>query len=448
MYFYCFLILIGLAVLKGIFSSVQTSLSVLQIKKKWLQYKENDSKSKVIEKALNNYRNYWITINVVNLLIVFFSAVVIFHKIVIPVSNTLIGKLDLSPAVIEISVTLVTIFFSLYFFSILGGIIPERLAKHKPEEMLSLFLGIVHILYILFIPFILIVNVSSNIISIFFEGINSIYDDVITEEELLMMVEASKETGNIDENEKEMINNIFEFDNKMVGDISTHRKEIFAVSIDSSIDEILKSVSNEKYSRVPVYKDNIDNIIGILHIKDMLKYLVNHNINTIDLNSILMKPNFVPFSKKTDELFEEMQKKKIQMSIIIDEYGGTSGIVTMEDLIEEIMGNILDEYDDEEIPEIYYIEDQDAFIIDGTLDLETVSEHLNIELPVDEYDTISGFIIGQIGRIPHEEEKLKVEFENYIFKIEKMENKRISIVKVYKAINNEFHSKEEELKEE
>jgi len=179
-----------------------------------------------------------------------------------------------------------------------------------------------------------------------------------------------------------------------------------------------------------VYEDNIDNIIGILHIKDILKYIidekidVNANIN-IDLRKILRKAYFVPTSKKTDELFAEMKLNKIHIAIVVDEYGGTSGIVTMEDLVEEIMGNIFDEYDDEELPEIRQI-DTGTYEIIGTASLDLVEETLETNLPDDEYETLSGFLIGQLGYIPNDNERPEVEFNGVLYKISEVEDKRIS----------------------
>lgn len=253
----------------------------------------------------------------------------------------------------------------------------------------------------------------------------------VTQEEIMELIDVGEETGTIDENEREMINNIFKFDDKTAEDIATHRKEIAALNIDSTNEEIIDFVLEQKYTRIPVYEENIDNIIGILHIKDVLKFLVNNDKSKLNIKKMLMKPMFVPISKKTDELFEQMQRDKIHMCIVIDEYGGTQGIVTMEDLIEEVMGDILDEYDEEEIPDITSI-NENEFVIDGTTDLETVSEELGIEFPEEDYDTLSGFFIGQIGHIPEDNENAEIEYQGYKFKIEEIEEKRISLIKVYK----------------
>ncbi len=256
----------------------------------------------------------------------------------------------------------------------------------------------------------------------------------ITEEEIRLMVDAGEETGEIDENEKEMINNIFEFDNKTAEDIATHRTDITALPITASFEEIKEIINTERFSRIPVYEENIDDIIGIVHIKGLAKAVINNPTETakngIDLKAIMREPYFVPVSKKTDELFEEMQRTKTHMAVVIDEYGGTMGIVTMEDLLEEIVGNIMDEYDNEE--EDIEITGSDEYLIRGTTDLDEVEEILGIPLVNEDYDTLSGLLIGCLGYIPEEEETPSIEIEDYIFTVQRIEEKRIEAVRVKK----------------
>lgn len=254
---------------------------------------------------------------------------------------------------------------------------------------------------------------------------------IITEEGIRMMVDAGGDNGSIDETEKKMINNIFDLGNTSVGEIATHRTDIAAISADASIMEIMEVISEEKYSRIVVYDDNIDNIIGLFHVKDVVKFFIvdNHDITNFDLKEVLKKPYFVPFSKKTDELFAEMQRDKVHMAIVIDEYGGTAGLVTMEDLLEEIVGNIFDEYDLEEEEDISVI-DEKAYRINGTTDLSDVEELLDIIFEDGEsYDTLGGYLIGRMGRIPEEGEKPEIHVANWLFRIENIEEKRID--KVY-----------------
>lgn len=254
----------------------------------------------------------------------------------------------------------------------------------------------------------------------------------VTEEDIRQMVDAGGDIGTIDETEKEMINNIFELGNISAGEIATHRTNIVAIPLNASVEEITNVITEEKYSRIVVYDENIDNIVGVFHVKDMVKYILEDVKRMEDANfhieDILMKPYFIPFSKKVDELFQEMQREKIHMAIVIDEYGGTAGIVTMEDLIEEIVGNIFDEYDIEEEEEICPI-GEDAYRISGTTDLQDVEQQLEITFEeAEDYDTLGGYLIGQMGRIPEDDEQPEVAVGGWLFRIENIEEKRIERV--------------------
>lgn len=260
--------------------------------------------------------------------------------------------------------------------------------------------------------------------------------DSVTEEEIRMMVDAGGDSGSIDANEHEMINNIFELDDTSVGDIATHRTDIVAVSRDATLEDIWQVIMDEKYSRIPVYDENIDNIIGIFHVKDLVKYLLEANEKRervqFSIEDIMMKPYFVPFSKKTDELFREMQIEKIHLAIVIDEYGGTAGLVTVEDIVEEIVGNIFDEYDQEEEEDIAQVS-EGRFQISGTADLADVEEELGITLEdAEDYETLGGFLIGKLGRIPEENDEIEIREQGYLFHAVGTDEKRIDKVTVTK----------------
>ena len=259
----------------------------------------------------------------------------------------------------------------------------------------------------------------------------------ITEEGIRQMVDAGGDMGSIDETEKEMINNIFDLSNISVGEIATHRTDIVAIPLDATLEDITNVITEEKYSRIVVYDERIDNIVGVFHVKDMVKYILGDakrmEEDYFHIEDILMTPYFVPFSKKTDELFQEMQKEKVHMAIVIDEYGGTAGIVTMEDVIEEIVGNIFDEYDVEEEEDICPI-GEDDYRINGTTDLGDVEELLGIAFEDDEdYDTLGGYLIGRLGRIPDEEEKPEISVSGWLFQVESIEEKRIEKVRTIRA---------------
>ncbi len=316
-------------------------------------------------------------------------------------------------------------------------IIPKRMGLKHAEDVLFSVSGYLKAVCAPVRPIAFIINGIANAV-IRTMGVNpEELDNDVTEEEIRMMVDAGGDSGSIDENEMEMINNIFEFDNTMVGDIATHRTDIVAIPITSTAQEIIDVINNEKFSRIPVYEESIDNIVGIFHIKDMVKCVISNDSEfkeNFDLNEILMKPFFVPFSKKTDELFEEMQKMKVHMAIVIDEYGGTAGLVTMEDLLEEIVGNIFDEYDvfEEEIRS-----DGDEFIIKGVTPLEDIEELFNIRFENGEdYDTLGGYLIGRIGSIPNDGECPEITIDDMIFKAVEVVDKRIETVRVVFSENS------------
>ena len=254
-------------------------------------------------------------------------------------------------------------------------------------------------------------------------------ENTVTEEEIRQMVDAGGDNGSIDENEKEMINNIFELGNLSAASIATHRTDIVAVPLDATLEDIKNVTAEEKYSRIVVYDDNIDNIVGVYHVKDMVKYILA-DVTRVEegnfhLEDLLMEPYFVPFSKKVDELLTEMQLEKVHMAIVIDEYGGTAGILTMEDIMEQIFGNIFDEYDEEEEEDITLVE-ENVYRINGSTDLQDVEEQLEVELEEDEdYDTLGGYLIGQLGRIPEDDEVIEMALRGWLFKVEVFEEKRI-----------------------
>lgn len=329
-----------------------------------------------------------------------------------------------------VSVVVITVILA-YFNLVLGELVPKRLAMKKAEAISMFVAGPVNALMVVSMPFVKVLTASTN----FFVRLCGVdpnaEEEEATEEEIRMMVDVGEEKGTIHETEKEMINNIFDFDNKIASDIMTHRTDVVGIDVDASFDEISDLVKEEKYTRMPVYEDSIDNIIGILHVKDLLQFLSNEEPADFDIKEMIRKPYYVPASKKTDKLFKDLQKTKTHMAVVVDEYGGTAGIITMEDLIEEIVGNIFDEYDEEE-KEIEKL-DEGTFMINGSASLDTVSDVLGVDLPVDEYDTFSGFVIGQLGRIPQRGEMPTVEFNELVFKVEEVEEKKIAKIKVCRA---------------
>ena len=269
-------------------------------------------------------------------------------------------------------------------------------------------------------------------------GVGESEEEIVTEEEIKMMVDQGEEKGTIGEEERELINNVFEFNDITVSEIMTHRTDIFGIDINSKIEDIIQDMAKEdyRYSRIPVYDETIDEIKGILYVKDVLK---NMNKKTIKIKSIMKEAYFVPQNKLINELFKELQKNKKQMAVIVDEYGGTAGIVTMEDILEELVGDIYDEYD--KIEQEYEKLDENTYLISGSMPIYDVNKLIGAKIPEGDYDTLSGFLQEKMGRIPEDEETPIIETESVTYKIEEYEDKRI--VKVKACKNNIPEEKEE-----
>ena len=324
-----------------------------------------------------------------------------------------------------ISLVVVTIIIS-YFSLVLGELVPKRIGMQAAEKISFKIAPVLLFVKSCFKPFIAFLTVSTNIVVRMFGFDPNASEENVTEEEILMMVDAGEEKGVIEESQKEMINNIFEFDDIVAADVMTHRTEIEAVEIHEPLADIVKLAIEEGYSRIPVYKEELDNIVGILYVKDLLKYVGNDVPKSFKITNIMRTAVFVPESKKCGDLFNEMTEQKLQMVIIVDEYGGVAGLVTIEDLLESIVGNMQDEYDDEE-EEIEQMTDG-RFVLEGTSDIGELAETLEIDFPEGEYDTIGGFIMSELGRIPSADENAEVKYGGYIFTVTEMDERRISKV--------------------
>lgn len=249
------------------------------------------------------------------------------------------------------------------------------------------------------------------------------------EEEVMSSLEEAQESGQIKEESKKLINSVFEFDDKLAYEIMTPRTDVLYIDINDDKEDYLDELLTLKHSRIPVCDDDADNIIGILHIKDFLLQAFMNKTDDVDIKPLLRKPYFVPETKNIDSLFFEMQKEKQQIAILIDEYGGFSGIVTMEDIIEEIFGDIDDEYDEEE--EVINKIDENTYISDGDVNIDDLNEELEINLESENSETIGGFIIDILGEIPEKEDEGKViEQENLKFTILEINDRRIERVQI------------------
>ena len=325
-----------------------------------------------------------------------------------------------------IAVVIVTIIMS-YFSLVLGELVPKKIAMQVPEKISFKIVDILLFFSKLFAPLVKILSWSTNAV-VRLLGFNPHADEeTVTEEEIRMMVDVGGEKGVIEDVQKEMINNIFEFDDLDAGDIMTHRTDMVAVEVGDDLSEVVDTAVSEGYSRIPVYEDDQDNIIGIVYVKDLLAY-VGKKMPAKSLRDIMRTPMYVPESKICGDLFKEMTEKRTQMAVVVDEYGGTAGIVTLEDIVEAIVGNIQDEYDDgdEEISKI----NETTFTIDGMTNLEEVAELTGTELPEGSYDTVAGFIIKELGLLPEEGKTYEVNYKNLKLTVLSVDERRIDKVRV------------------
>ena len=329
------------------------------------------------------------------------------------------------PWLVSVSLVLVTLIIS-FFSLVLGELAPKRIAMQRSEKISYAVVGTLLSIRAFFLPFIKVLSFATNSVVRLLGFDPNASDNNVTEEEIRMLVDAGQETGVIEESQKEMINNIFEFDDIAAYDVMTHRTDIVAVEVTDTIQDVIEKAVEEGYSRIPVFKDDLDNIVGVVYVKDLLAYVGKSVSSEITVERIMRDAVFVPESKRCRDLFSEMSEKHIQMVFASDEYGGVAGLVTMEDLLEAIVGSMQDEYDDEE--EEFEQIGENSFTIDGTTDIEEVEDLLDIKLPEGEYDTIGGLIMSQLGYIPTGEEQAKIECCGFSFTVVDVDERRIEKV--------------------
>lgn len=334
----------------------------------------------------------------------------------------------LNPQALKIIVVVVFSILLLYLVLLFGNLLPRKLALKNPEKTLYRFINVVWAFTCILKPFTMLLDASTGFILFLFRIKPEDLEENVTEEEIISIVNEGHEQGLLEESEVEMIANIIEFDEKEVRDIMTHRKKIVAINKELSVEAAIRFMLKEGYSRCPLYEGDIDNILGILHLKDMMKYYISNRDRNIPLKSVAREPYYVPDTQDIDMLFQDMQSKKIHMAVAIDEYGQTAGLVTMEDIVEEIVGNIFDEYDVEE--RMIVKQNEGRFLMRGMAPLDEVGETLGISIEHEDFDTLSGLLISLIGRIPAEKERIILSFQGYRFRIIDMKDKTIGFVRV------------------
>ncbi len=433
------LILFVLILLNGYFAATEIAFISLNDAKIEKQAKEGNKKAKQIEKMLNNPSKFLATIQIGITLAGFLSSAFAsdaFADILAPALHQIFPSISIG-VFRSIAIVIITIILS-FFTLVFGELVPKRLAMKYYEKISFATIGIIRAISVITAPFVKILTVSTNFISKIF-GISEKEEEIVTEEEIRMMIDEGEEKGTIGQEEREMINNVFEFNDIAASEVMTPRTDVYAIEINENIYDILEEIDNLKYSRIPVYEETIDDIQGILFVKDLLKYMGEGK--QVKIKDIMREAYFVSESKPINELFRDLQKNKKQMAIVIDEYGGTAGLVTMEDLIEEIVGNIFDEYDEEEAD--YQKIDDNTFLINGSVSIYELKKILQVDIPEGDYDTLSGYLLELLGRVPEDTENPVIETKEVTYKIETYEDRRIVWVKACKNQIVEDETKEE-----
>ncbi len=417
-----------LILLNAYFAATEIAFISLNDAKIEKQAKEGNKKAKQIQKMLKNPSQFLATIQIGITLAGFLSSAFAsdtFADMLAPTLNQWMPFFSISiwRTISIILITLILSFFTLVF----GELVPKRLAMKYYEKISFATVSVIRGISIFTAPFVKLLTWSTNIVSKIF-GVGEQEEEIVTEEEIKMLVDQGEENGSIEETEKELINNVFALNDITASEIMTHRTEMYAIEINQNLYEILDEIDNYKYSRIPVYEETIDNIKGILFLKDILKLVTLKQ--EIKIKDIIREAYFVPETKPIDEIFKELQNNKKQMAIVVDEYGGTAGVLTMEDILEELVGNIFDEYDDVEIE--YKKIDNNTYLVEGSVSLYELKRILNIELPEGDYETLSGYLLDKLGRLPEENEHPVIEDEKLTYRIEEYEDKRIQWVKICK----------------
>ena len=419
-----FIVIVALTGINAFFSSAEMAIVSINKNKLKILVEEGNRKAIMLENLMKEPSKFLSTIQVGITLAGFFASAsaatglsqylsIYLRKLGIPYSG-------------QISMILITFVLS-YITLVFGELIPKRIALKSSEKIALSSVGTIVTVSKIFSPFVKFLTFSTNIVLTALKMKEDNIEEKVSKEELRSLVEVGREHGIINEVEKEMIENIIEFDEKVAREIMIPRTKVFLVDKNISVDELFEKKEVEVYSRIPVYEDEADNIVGILFMKDLMIEAYRKGFQNVKLPEIMQEAYFVPETKNVNELFNEMQSEKKHIAILIDEYGGFSGIVTLEDLIEEVMGNISDEFDadDSSIKKL----SANKYLVNGELSLNDLNDYFHIELESKHYDTLSGLLIEHMGYIPEDNEDIEpIIIDGISFKPKRVKDKKIEWV--------------------
>ena len=400
---------------------------------------EGNKKAKVIEGLFEDSTKFLSTIQVAITFAGFYSSASAassispvladwMHSVGIPYSGQIAHN----------GVTLILMFFNLVF----GELVPKRIALQKAEAFCMMTVMPIHYISIILTPFTKLLSFSTKLVLRILHMKTEDQEEAVTEEEIKALLKMGNESGTFDDDEREMIDSVFAFDDRTAREIMVPRRDVVTIDINEPFEELIDEILETRHNRIPVYEENIDNIIGVLHVKDVMIELRKNSLEQMNIREMLHEPFFVPETKEADELFRTMQEARHHMAILVDEYGGFSGIVTIEDLVEEIMGDINEEYE-EVVPEVEAVS-EDEYRLDGGILIDDLNEELGLKLETENYDTLSGYLIEKLGHIPAKEDRDVIEEDNLIFSVEEVKDNRISRVSLKILPKQEAEDEDEE----
>ncbi len=423
------IIAIVLIIINGILASSEISLVSLKRVKLKQKAESGDSKAKRLLKIKQNPSDFLSTIQVgitlAGLLSGAFAADTLARPLVkwlsgFAIPNTLLSLIDI------LAVILITIILT-YFMLIFGELVPKRIAMKNPYKISSRFISPIIFLSIVTKPLVRLLSISTNAVLDFLGMSLSQEEHIMTEEEILLNMREGREQGTIEETEEHIVKNLFKFTDLLVEDIMRHRTEIQAIPVEASFMDVVKLMKETSHGKFPVFEENIDRIVGVVYSKDFISTYPEEDTKAPlpRVRDIMRLPFFVPESHLLVNLFSEMKEHKNYLAVVVDEYGGTSGIITMTDILEEIVGDI-------ETPYVEMIEKSagGGYIIDGRIKMKDLLEFLSIKIDTDENNTLSGFIIDSLGYVPNKEQKPEIEVENYLFQVKEINGPLICSVYV------------------
>lgn len=419
-------ILLILLLFSAFFSSAETALTTINKVRLRMLVEDGDKRAIILDKVLNNSRKMLSTIlignNIVN--IAASSLTTIFIQSIFNVSW-----------IVSIGVGILTLIIIIF-----GEIMPKTVASIHAESIALCYGKYVRFFMIVLTPVIFILNAFSSILLKIFRVNVNLNSSSITEDELRTIVGVSQEEGIIEEDEMDMINNVFDFGDTCAKDIMIPKVDITMIPIDISYNQLLEVIKEDKFTRMPVYKDDSDNVVGILNIKDMMLNGVNRN--NFDIKKLMREPYFTHEKEELNDLLVEMRNNEPGMCIVLDEYGQTEGLITLEDIVEEIIGDIHDEFDEAEKQVIRQV-GENEYIVEGSINLDDFNDQLDTEIDSEDYESLGGLIIEQLDRLPNKGDS--VEIDNCRLTVIKMDDKRIDLVKVVvtpkeKSVNDDIES--------